>query len=103
MGIDTPNVLSRETTFLMGILKKCLPVEKVPIEEIHPQVVQEIDANNSILISDPTPGHSGHSVPSTEGVFCHSVLPTEEESPRSFSSVHRREISDELCQHPGYG
>ena len=35
MGIDTPNVLSRETTFLMGILKKCLPVEKVPIEEIH--------------------------------------------------------------------
>ena len=24
MGIDTPNLLSRETTFLMGILKKCL-------------------------------------------------------------------------------
>ena len=27
MGIDTPNLLSRETTFLMGILKKCLVVE----------------------------------------------------------------------------
>ena len=26
MGIDTPNLLSRETTFLMGILKKCLSV-----------------------------------------------------------------------------
>ena len=33
MGIDTPNVLSRETTFLMGILKKWYPVEKVPIEQ----------------------------------------------------------------------
>ena len=28
MGIETPNLLSRETTFLMGILKKCLSVEK---------------------------------------------------------------------------
>ena len=27
MGIDTPSLLSRETTFLMGILKKCLVVE----------------------------------------------------------------------------
>ena len=35
MGTDTPNILSRETTFLMGILKKCLPVEKVPIKQIH--------------------------------------------------------------------
>ena len=32
MGIDTPNVLSRETTFLMDILKKCFPMEKVPIK-----------------------------------------------------------------------
>ena len=32
MGIDTPNLLSRETTFLMGILKKCLSVEKAPNE-----------------------------------------------------------------------
>ena len=28
MGIDTPNVLSRETMFLMGILKKMLPCRK---------------------------------------------------------------------------
>ena len=33
MGADTPNILSRETTFLMGILKKCLAVEKVPIKQ----------------------------------------------------------------------
>ena len=32
MGIDTPNLLSRETTFLMGILKKCLQVEIAPKE-----------------------------------------------------------------------
>ena len=46
-GIDTPNVLSRETTFLMGILKKCFPVEKVPIDQVHPKKVQETNANNS--------------------------------------------------------
>ena len=32
IGIDAPNLLSRETTFLMGILKKCLSVEKTPNE-----------------------------------------------------------------------
>ena len=37
MGIDTPNVLSRETTFLMGIFKKCYPVEKVPIKQTNTQ------------------------------------------------------------------
>ena len=47
MGIDTLNVLSRETTFLMGILKKCLPVEKVPIDQVDPQRVQE--TNTRIL------------------------------------------------------
>ena len=67
MGIETPNLLSRETTFLMGILKKCLSVETAP---------------NNQISSLPV---SGHSVPpteaapltSTEGVFCHSVPPTE--------------------------
>ena len=36
MGTDTPNLLSRETTFLMGILKKCLVVEtpKLPSSDI---------------------------------------------------------------------
>ena len=64
MGIDTPNILSRETTFLMGILKKCLSVEKTPNEP-----------NNQISLTSV----SGHSVPSTEGAFGHSVLPKEED------------------------
>ena len=76
MGIDTPNLLSRETTFLMGILKKCLSVEKVPSKH---------NMQNPIPISDlvpgPAPGHSRHSVPSTEGVFSHSVTSAEENSP----------------------
>ena len=83
MGIDTPNLLSRETTFLMGILKKCLSVEKTPNEP------------NNQISSTPVSGHSltstegvfGHSVPlmeedpltSMEGVFGHSVLPAEED------------------------
>ena len=70
MGIETPNLLSRETTFLMGILKKCLSVEKT----------QNEPSNQTSSLSV-----SGHSVPpteadpltSTEGVPCHSVLPTE--------------------------
>ena len=70
MGIETPNLLSRETTFLMGILKKCLSVEKTPNEP------------NNQISSLPV---SGHSVPpteadplaSTEGVFSHSVPPME--------------------------
>ena len=82
MGIDTPNLLSREITFLMGILKKCLSVEKVPIE-------QNIMQNDHIPIpvSDQedqlqsTEAAVGHSVPSTEGVFCHSDMSAEENSP----------------------
>ena len=34
MGIDTPNLLSRETTFLMGILKKCLSVRRLQMSQI---------------------------------------------------------------------
>ena len=51
MGIETLNLLSRETTFLMGILKKCLSVEKTPNEP------------NNQISSLPV---SGHSVPPTE-------------------------------------
>ena len=105
MGIDTPNLLSRENTFLMGILKKCLLVEKTPNEP-----------NNQISltsVSGPTPGHSvppmeedplisregvfGHSVPSTEEAFSHSVLPTEENSLTSMedrSQMNCASISD---------
>ena len=64
MGTDTPNILSRETTFLMGILKKCLPVEKVSIEQTN---------HTPKSISDCTEAFR-HSVLSTEGVFCHSVM-----------------------------
>ena len=63
MGTDTPNILSRETTFVMGILKKCFITEKVSIKQNTP---------NS-LISGPTAEE--RTDPSTEGVFCHSVLP----------------------------
>ena len=65
MGADTPNILSRETTFLMGILKKCFITEKVSIKQNTP---------NS-LISGPTAKETTD--PSTEGVFCHSVPPAE--------------------------
>ena len=83
----------------MGILKKCLSVEKTP-NEPNNQI-------SSTSVSGPTPGHSvppteedpltsmegvfshslmstegvfDHSVPSTEEGFSHSVLPTEENS-----------------------
>ena len=74
MGIDTPNLLSRETTFLMGILKKCLQVEIAPKE---PEKVSTNEQNTSLSIPGPGPGHSGHSVLSMEGVFGHSVPPAE--------------------------
>ena len=86
MGIDTPNLLSRETTFLMGILKKCLTVEKTPNNQISSIPV----SGHSVLLTEEDPltsteGTSSHSVPpaekdplaSTEGVFCHSLTSTE--------------------------
>ena len=74
MGIETPNLLSRETTFLMGILKKCLSVETAP------NVVENVSNNvqkPSLPVPIPGPSHSGHSVPSAEGAFGHSVPSTE--------------------------
>ena len=68
MGADTPNILSRETTFLMGILKKCFISEKLPIKQNTP---------NSALIPGPTTETAETTDPSTEGVFCHSVPPTQ--------------------------
>ena len=67
MGIEIPNLLSRETTFLMGILKKCLSVEKT---------------QNNQISSPPVSGHSvppmeAAPVPLMEGASCHSVQPTE--------------------------
>ena len=92
MGIDTPNILSRETTFLMGILKKCLSVEKTP-NEPNNQISSIPVPGNSVPLTEEDPltsteGVSSHSVPpveedpltSTEGVFGHSVPLTEENS-----------------------
>ena len=78
MGIETPNLLSRETTFLMGILKKCLSVETAPNNQIFSLPV----SGHSVLPTEAAPlasteGVFSLSVPSTEGVFCHSVPPTE--------------------------
>ena len=70
MGIDTPNLLSRENTFLMGILKKCLLVEKTPIE---PNNQISSVSGHSVLPAERDP------LTSTEGVFCHSVPPMEED------------------------
>ena len=111
MGIDTPNLLSRETTFLMGILKKCSSVEKAPNEP-----------NNQVSltsVSGPTPGHSvpptvedpltsteeasSHSVPlteedpltSTEGVFSHSVPSMEDRSQMNFANISNTAESPE--------
>ena len=97
MGIETPNLLSRETTFLMGILKKCLSVEKTQ-NEPNDQISSLSVSGHSVpptkadpltpAEADPlasTEGAFSHSVPpieadplaSTEGVFGHSVPPTE--------------------------
>ena len=82
MGIDTPNLLSRETTFLMGILKKCLSVEKAPNEPNNQNSSTSVSGHSvPPTEEDPltsTEGVFSHSVTSTEGVFCHSVPPTEE-------------------------
>ena len=84
MGIDTPNLLSRETTFLMGILKKCLSVEKTP-NEPNNQISSTPVSGHSVLLTEEDPltsmeGVFSHSVTSTEGVFSHSVQLTEENS-----------------------
>ena len=83
MGIDTPNLLSRETTFLMGILKKCLSVEKPP-KEPNNQISSIPVSDHSVPPTEEDPltsteGVFSHSVTSMEGVFSHSVLLTEED------------------------
>ena len=94
MGIETPNLLSRETTFLMGILKKCLSVEKTQ-NEPNNQISSLPVSGHSVLPmeADPltsTEGVFSHSVTSTEGVFCHSVPPTEEKATDPLTSTEER-------------
>ena len=76
----------------MGILKKCLSVEKT-LNEPNNQISSIPVSGHSVLLTEEDPltpaegdpltsteGVFSHSVTSTEGVFCHSVLPTEEKS-----------------------
>ena len=88
MGADTPNILSRETTFLMGILKKCFITEKLSIEQNTPnptlipgptaEETTDLSTEGVFCHSNPsTEAVFGHSVPSTEAVFCHSVMPAQ--------------------------
>ena len=65
----------------MGILKKCLSVEKAP-NEPNNQI-------SSTSVSGPTPGHS---VTSTEAVFSHSVPPVEENSLVSMEGVFSHSV-----------
>ena len=73
MGIETPNLLSRETTFLMGILKKCLSVEKTQ-NEPNNQISSLSVSDHSVPSTEATPEAP---VPLTEGASCHSVPSTE--------------------------
>ena len=99
MGIDTPNLLSRETTFLMGILKKCLSVEKTPNKQNN-QISSTSVSGHSVPLTEEDPltsmeGVFSHSVPpaeedpltSTEGVFSHSVPSTEDRSQMNCASI----------------
>ena len=101
MGIDTPNLLSRETTFLMGILKKCLSIEKTP-NEPNNQISSLPVSGHSVPLMEEDPlmsmeGVFSHSLTSTEGVFCHSVPPTEKDpltSTEDRSQMNCASISD---------
>ena len=91
MGIETPNLLSRETTFLMGILKKCLSVETAS-KEPNNQISSLPVSGHSVppTEADPltsTEGVFSHSVTSTEGVFCHSVPSMEATPEESLAST----------------
>ena len=102
MGIDTPN-LSRETTFLMGILKKCLSVEKTP-NEPNNQISSIPVSGLSVPLTEEDP------LTSTEGVFSHSVPPAEEDPLTSTEGVFSHSVLSmedrsqiELYQHLQYG
>ena len=88
MGIETPNLLSRETTFLMGILKKCLSVEKTQ-NEPNNQISSLPVSGHSVppMEADPLTPAEADPLASTEGVFSHSVLPTEADPLASMEGV----------------
>ena len=68
----------------MGILKKCLSVEKAP-NEPNNQISSTSVSGHSVPLTEESSltsmeGVFCHSVMSTEGVFSHSVPPMEENS-----------------------
>ena len=80
----------------MGILKKCFISEKLPIEQNTPNsallpgpTAETTDPSTEGVFCHSVPptqvpsmeGVFSHSNPSTEAVFCHSVTPAEEDSP----------------------
>ena len=123
MGTDTPNILSRETTFVMGILKKCFITEKMSIEQNTPNSfisgttaeertdpstegvfchsVPPADAPAQVPSTEGVFSHSDlsteavfcHSDPSTEAVFSHSVLPAKGDSPNPFTETAQMHVA----------
>ena len=92
MGIDTPNLLSRETTFLMGILKKCLVVEtpKLPSSDILSSFIPSSDIPSLGNPSQDMKGASSHSVSSTEMIPLiagSSQLPSSENPSQDVESI----------------
>ena len=88
MGIDTPNLLSRETTFLMVILKKCLSVEKTP-NEPNNQISSTSVSGHSVLPAEEDP------LTSMEGAFSHSVPLMEDRSQMNYASISNTAESPE--------
>ena len=106
MGIDTPNLLSRETTFLMGILKKCLAVEKAPNEPNNqvsltsvpgPAPVMSIEGPAPVPSMKATPGTPGTPLSSTEATPATPVPSTEARSQMNCASITDTDKSPETA------
>ena len=82
---------------MMGILKKCLSVEKTP-NEPNNQISSSPVSGHSVSPTEADPltsteGVFSHSVPSTEGVLCHSVPSTEDAPEESLTSTDRSQMN----------
>ena len=91
MGIDTPNLLSRETTFLMGILKKlCLSVEapRLPSSDISFPDISSSDSPSSDNTSQNIKGASNHSSSEIISLIAGSnQLPSSENPSRDMEGI----------------
>ena len=107
MGTDTPNLLSRESTFLMGILKKCLVVEtpKLPFSDIPSSDIPSSDIPSSYILSSDIPSSENLSQ-DMKSASSHSVSSHRNDSFDSFDSIlgktvpgHGKYYGNELYQH----